>query len=229
MCTLAFAWREFEDAPLAVAANRDEAVGRPSSPPAVREGKSRVLMPRDEEAGGTWLGVNEHRVFVAVTNRETDVAGERSRGLLVRDALDAASADEAIETVEREVADRTYAGFNLVVADERECVLLEWDGVLRTIGFNPGVHVVVNGGYDDQTETATTIRDQLSGFETAAGWCEAANAVMQDHETGACVHGDGYGTRSSSIVTIRAGGDVAYEFANGPPCETPYRRVDGQV
>jgi uncharacterized protein with NRDE domain len=229
VCTLAFAWQAFDDAPLVVAANRDEAVGRPSTPPAVRDGKPRVLMPRDEEAGGTWLGVNEHRVFAAITNRDTDVEGERSRGLLVRDALEAASADEAIESVEREVADRTYAGFNLVVADGRECVLLEWDGVLRTTAFDPGVHVVVNAGYDDQTEKSAAIRQQLSDIETATEWREAAKSAMQDHETGACVHGDGYGTRSSSIVTIRTGGSVDYEFADGRPCETPYRRMDNQL
>jgi uncharacterized protein with NRDE domain len=229
VCTLAFAWQAFDDAPLVVAANRDEAVGRPSSPPTVRDGEPRVLMPRDEEAGGTWLGVNEHQVFVAITNRDTDIEGERSRGLLVRDALEASSADEAIETVEREVADRTYAGFNLVVADERECVLLEWDGVLRTNAFDPGVHVVVNAGYDEQTEKSAAIRDRLSGFASATAWREAGRAAMQDHETGACVHGDGYGTRSSSLVTIRADGGVEYEFADGRPCETAYGRVDGQL
>lgn len=229
MCTLAFAWQAFDDAPLVVAANRDEAVGRPSSPPAVREGNPRVLMPRDEEADGTWLGVTEDQVFVAITNRDTDIEGERSRGLLVLDALEASSADEAIETVEREVADRTYAGFNLVVADDSECVLLEWDGVLRTTAFDPGVHVVVNAGFDDQTGKSRAIRDQLTGLATPGEWHEAAKSAMQDHETDACVHGDGYGTRSSSIVTIRGDGRVEYEFADGRPCETAYRRVDGQL
>ncbi|MUV59507.1 NRDE family protein [Halobacterium sp. CBA1126] len=229
MCTLAFAWQAYDDAPLVVAANRDEAVGRPSSPPAVRGSDPRVLMPRDEEAGGTWLGVNEHRVFVAVTNRESDIEGERSRGLLVTDALEADNADDAIGTVEREVAAREYAGFNLVVADRNECVLLEWDGVLRTHAFDPGTHVVVNAGYDDGTEKSRAVRDTLTGHDSPDAWLETARTALRDHETGACVHRDGFGTRSSSLVTIGADDTVAYEFADGPPCETDYRRVDGQL
>ncbi|MFB6269881.1 MAG: NRDE family protein [Halobacterium sp.] len=231
MCTLAFAWQAFDEAPLVVGANRDEAVGRPSSPPAVQGSNPRVLMPRDEEAGGTWLGVNGHRVFVAVTNRYTeraDFGGERSRGLLVTDALAASNADEAIETVEREVADREYAGFNLVVADRRECVLLEWDGVLRTHALDQGTHVVVNRGFDDGTEKSRAVRDALAGHETPTDWLAAARDTLRDHDTGACVHRDGFGTRSSSLVTVAADGTVDYEFADGPPCETDYERVDAE-
>nr|WP_272931418.1 NRDE family protein [Halobacterium noricense] len=226
---MAFAWQAYDDAPLVVGANRDEAAGRPSSPPAVRGTNPAVLMPRDEEAGGTWIGVNEHRVFVAVTNRDADIEGERSRGRLVTDTLAAGSADGAIETVEREVAAREYAGFNLVIADEHECVLLEWDGVLRTHALDPGTHVLVNAGYDGGTAKSRAIRDALRGHDTPDAWREAARSALADHDTGACIHGDGYGTRSSSLVTIRADGEVEYEFADGPPCETDYRRVDGQL
>lgn len=228
VCTLGFAWRVYEDAPLVVAANRDEAVGRPSTPPAVRSERPRVLMPRDEEAGGTWIGVNEHRVFVAVTNRRVDLDGERSRGLLVTDALAAETASDAVATVDREIAERQYAGFNLVVADGEDCVLLEWDGVLRRHDLDPGTHVVVNEGYDDGTEKSRAIRSSLAG-ETAGDWVAAARDALRDHDTGACVHRDGYGTRSSSLLTVGADGDVTYEFADGPPCETPYRRVNGHI
>jgi len=229
VCTLAFAWQAFDEAPFVVGANRDEAVGRPSSPPAVRGANPEVLMPRDEDAGGTWIGVNEHRVFVGVTNRRVDLEGERSRGLLVNDALAAGSADDAIEVVEREVADRAYAGFNLVVADENECVLVEWDGVLRTHAFDPGTHVVVNAGFDDGTEKSAAIRDALRGHDSAAAWRGAAREALADHETDACVHRDGFGTRSSSLVTVRADDGVRYEFADGPPCETEYRDVDAAL
>jgi uncharacterized protein with NRDE domain len=227
VCTLAFAWQSFDDAWLVVGANRDEAVGRPSSPPAVRGTEPRVLQPRDERAGGTWLGVNEHGVFVGVTNRYTDteLAGERSRGRLVADALDASSADDAIETVEGEVAAREYEGFNVVVADRRECALLEWDGVLRTRSFDPGTHVVVNRGFDDRTEKSRAVRAALSGHATPDEWRAAARDALRDHDEDVCVHRDGFGTQSSSLVTVREDGGVHYEFADGPPCEVDYERV----
>jgi uncharacterized protein with NRDE domain len=71
VCTLVFAWQVFTDAPVVAAANRDELLDRPSASPDVIDESPRVLAPRDEEAGGTWIGYNEHGVFVAITNRWT--------------------------------------------------------------------------------------------------------------------------------------------------------------
>ena len=246
MCTLTLAWQVFPDAPVVVAANRDEAVDRPSEPPSVVERDPGVVAPRDAEAGGTWIGYNERGLFVGVTNRWTDadLAGERSRGLLVRDALRQPDAEAAARLVERAVRETEYAGFNLVVADANAAVLLEWDGRLRLTQFDPGVHVVVNVGADGrfsipkhrpeageaQAENARRVREALAPDpgETAASWRDRAAAVLADHSFGVCVHEDGYGTRSSSLVTVgREGG--TYRFADGPPCETPYRRVESQV
>ncbi|MDZ5813317.1 NRDE family protein, partial [Halorubrum sp. AD140] len=105
MCTLTLAWRAFGDAPVALAATRDEALDRPSEPPALRNGDVRYVAPRDAEAGGTWIGVAEDGLVVAVTNRwlDADREGDRSRGLLVRDCLTAASAEAAVRAVEREL------------------------------------------------------------------------------------------------------------------------------
>jgi uncharacterized protein with NRDE domain len=229
VCTLAFAWREFEDAPLVVAANRDEALGRPAEPPAVRPDHPGVLMPRDAAAGGTWMGVTDDGLFVGVTNRRADVDGDRSRGLLVRDALGAESAAAAAALVEDDVGSRTYSGFNLVLADDEHCLLAVWDGALARREFDPGVHVVVNAGFDDGTEKSRAIRAALSGHGSADEWLAAARTAMRDHETGACLHRDGYGTRSSSLVSVGADGSVAYEFADGPPCEAAYEPVNDQL
>ncbi|MFW6320824.1 MAG: NRDE family protein, partial [Halohasta sp.] len=148
MCTLVFAWQVFDDAPIAVAANRDEAQGRPSEPPGrYREGP-RAIAPRDATAGGTWIGYNEHGLFVGITNRWVDRDGERSRGRLVADCLGRPSATEAVDHVRTSVETETYAGFNLVVADADRAALCEWDGDLSVTEFDPGVHVVVNVGAD---------------------------------------------------------------------------------
>ena len=245
MCTLTFAWRAFADAPLVVAANRDEALDRPAVGPARIDGADGdpvVVAPRDEEAGGTWIGTNEHGVFVGITNRWTDadLAAERSRGLLVRDALAQASAADATAVVEDAVAAHEYDGFNLVIADADDCHYLEWDGELAVHRLDPGVHVVVNvGAVDDfeipevrrefgerQAENARAVHDalQVEPGETPEEWRERAAAVLRDHDYGVCIHGDGYGTRSSSLV--QTGSEFAYWYADGAPCETEYERVD---
>ncbi len=250
VCTLVLAWQVFDDAPIAAAANRDERVDRPSRPPATIDDDPRVVAPTDEEAGGTWIGYNDAGVFVAITNRRRDPetgAGfepDRSRGLLVRDALAAESHHEAVSTVRDELAARAYDGFNLVVADAGDATLLEWDGVLRATHFDPGVHVVVNDGYEGATETADRVREAVRPVprgdptgdadrgEEVSAWFETAAAALEDHDLGACVHGEGYATRSSSLISIDATGAGRYRFADGPPCETDYEDVeigDGQL
>ncbi|WP_439026053.1 NRDE family protein [Haloarchaeobius sp. DT45] len=248
MCTLTIAWQVFDE-PVVVAANRDELLARPARPPSVVETDPVVVAPRDEQAGGTWVGFNEHGVFVGVTNRwvDADLAGERSRGLLVRDALRQPSAAAARDLVEDAVVESEYQGFNLVVADAADAFLFEWDGELTTSRLEPGVHVVVNVGADDtfeipthradlareQAENARAVRAALQprDGETTMAWRDRAAAVLGDHDFGVCVHDpEGrYGTRSSSLIVL--GETVDYRWADGPPCETEHEPValEGQL
>lgn len=244
MCTLILAWQVFEDAPVVAAANRDERLDRPSRPPHVIDTEPRVVAPQDDRAGGTWIGYNDAGVFVAITNRWTDddLIGERSRGLLVRDALARSSAEEAARYVEREVDVRDYAGFLLVAADTNAAILLEWDGRMDVRNFEPGVHVVMNVGADNrfsipqaraeagerQVINAHRLRADLEPDpgEDADTWLDRTTTALADHEYGVCVHGDGYGTRSSSLIVITADGTATHRFADGPPCETTYEFVD---
>ncbi|UTF53044.1 NRDE family protein [Natronosalvus rutilus] len=266
MCTLTLAWQVFEEAPVVVAANRDEGLERPSDSPDLYATDPLVVAPRDAEAGGTWIGFNDHDLFVGITNRWTDadLAGERSRGRLVADALSRPSAHEARTFVAEAVDAVEFAGFSLVVADRDDAFVLEWDGRLRTTTLEPGIHVVVNVGFDEtfeiphgradaattQAENARRVQRELSGAvaglvsdadETslndgvqssdadpirtpALEWLGRARTVLGDHEYGVCVHGDGYGTRSSSLIVL--GDRRGYAFADGPPCRTPYRDVE---
>ncbi|WP_049987059.1 NRDE family protein [Halobellus rufus] len=265
MCTLTLAWRVFADAPVVVAANRDELLDRESEPPAVRDGDPAFVAPRDAEAGGTWIGYNEAGVFCGITNRWVDVpdGGERSRGLLVRDVLETESADEARRVVESAVEADTYDGFNLVIAERGaaqaetagaseidatpRAFLFEWDGELRIRELDPGVHVVVNVGVDgenfgpeghpergaEQARNAERVRDALEPREGdgPAAWRDRAADVLADHDYGVCVHDPErrFGTRSSSLVTLYADGTGDFAFADGPPCETPFRPVESHI
>lgn len=263
MCTLTFAWQVFPEAPLVVAANRDESRNRPSLPPAVIESNPVVYAPLDQRARGTWMGVNEHGLFVGLTNRWVDgLTPSRSRGLLVRDCLRAASAAEAARLVVAALQAEEYDGFNLVVADGRArwgppdvtnpdrdppaAILLEWDGHLRVHSFTPGVHVVVNVGADgayyhppgrpevgvEQSKNARKLRRKLrpANTETAAEWVSRTREAIADHQYGACVHENGYGTVSSALVTIRPDRAVRFAFADGPPCEAEFTVVqDGHL
>ncbi len=246
MCTFTLAWQVFPEAPILVAANRDERLDRPAEPPARRDWTRPVVAPQDRQAAGTWIGYNDAGLLVAITNRWIDSppSPDRSRGLLVRDALGYETAEGAARYVEEEVTNRSYDAFNLAVVDESAAILLEWDGTLAVRLFEPGVHVLVNVGADGtytipkrrqdaaerQAQAADRLRAELAPEpgESADGWLDRAKASISDHEFGVCVHGDGFGTRSSSALLI--GPDTRqYEFADGPPCETPYREIDANV
>jgi hypothetical protein len=125
VCTLAL-WTTLAGERV-VFANRDERLDRPSLPPRVEPGPPRVLAPVDVQEGGTWLGLNEHGLFVGVTNRSGAARdpSRRSRGALVRDALTARSAVELRERLER-VEEGEHNPFHLLYLD-RERAFLSWD------------------------------------------------------------------------------------------------------
>ncbi|ELY38361.1 hypothetical protein C496_17102 [Natronorubrum tibetense GA33] len=242
VCTLTLAWQVFDDAPVAVAANRDEALDREALPPDIYREEPSIVAPRDAEAGGTWIGYNEHGVFVGITNRWTDaeLAAERSRGLLVADVLEAETAADAESIVEDAVRTDEYDGFYLVLADASTACCYRWDGTLSYTSFDPGVHVVVNVAVDDtvdipsvrpdvareQAANARAVREALSDPDdgSVADWLERAGDVLGDHEYGVCVHENGYGTRSSSLIAL-GNGPTRHAFASGPPCRIPFEPV----
>src|SRR5882724_3169822 len=99
MCLLAIFYRMVDDAPLVVGANREEFYARPALPPQILDGPVRAVAGVDAQAGGTWLGVNENGLLVAVTNRHQSLvpAQPRSRGLLARELLGCTSTKEAVD------------------------------------------------------------------------------------------------------------------------------------
>src|SRR4029077_15400253 len=99
MCLLAVHYKSVPEAPILVAANREEAFDRAALVPSIQPGKPRVLSGVDTKAGGTWLGVNQNELFVGAANqtRFYPPANPKSRGLLCRDLLRANSARHAVD------------------------------------------------------------------------------------------------------------------------------------
>lgn len=121
MCLIVFAWRPGHAQPLIVAANRDEFYARPTLPLAQWPDAPHVYAGRDQEAGGTWLGVNADGRFAALTNIRDphQPPARKSRGELVARFL---SGSLPIDQYLAEVNGRSieYAGFNLLVGTREE-------------------------------------------------------------------------------------------------------------
>jgi uncharacterized protein with NRDE domain len=119
MCLALVGWQCHPDFPLVLVSNRDEFYARKTRPAAWWGQSVSLLGGQDEEAGGTWLGINRRGRLALLTN--VRAPSERnphapSRGLLVLSALQSAGAprawlDECLQGAQ------AHNGFNLLLAD----------------------------------------------------------------------------------------------------------------
>jgi uncharacterized protein with NRDE domain len=229
MCTLIVLHRCVSETPLVVAANRDEFFDRPAEGPALRDTPTgKVLAPRDERAGGTWLGLNEYGLFAAVTNRRSDAPdpNRRSRGLIVLDALGSTTAREAADEIQRLPHD-TYNPFNLVVADGVTAHVFSYLGSPERIDLAPGAHVVGNVHPDgEDSRKIARLRDEVAQCHDSDRVRDDLADICRSHAGESpfeptCVHAGGYGTRSSTLLRLgKSERDLFY--AGGAPCAREY-------
>lgn len=234
MCTLIVSFRQQESAPLVVAANRDEVRGRPATGPRRWEGEAFVA-PKDEQAGGTWLGLTRGGLFVGVTNRfPSDRHPDReSRGALVVEALRAPSARALRASLEGLSATR-FNTFHLLYADVHHAFVTWSDGAqIRHDTLAPGLHVVTERslGGDDHGRTRL-IHSTWPGLSREQGVPTAAalegllaRRNGDDPAGGVCVDLPdwNYGTRSSLVLFVAPRlADSRWYWADGRPDQVPF-------
>src|SRR5262245_61690161 len=231
MCTLVVLHQAIPGLPLLVAANRDEFYDRRAEAPALREtpGGVAVVAPRDARGGGTWFGLNARGLFAAVTNVAcpNPDPSRRSRGLLVLDALEAPSPEEAARRALAQ-GSRRHNPFNLFVGDAREAWAVTCSSdTPRRLRLDPGVHVIGNGALD-APPSPKVARLRAEAARVAGGPAPAALRGLaelcrghsdEDPLAGACVHTERYGTRSSALLALsEREAESTLCFADGAPC-----------
>lgn len=238
MCLIAFAWDAHPAFRLVVAANRDELYARPTAPADWWADAPDVLAGRDLREGGTWMGITRGGRFAAVTNFRdpglAQLANAPSRGALVADFL-RGSADA--EAYARGLAGRAaaYNGFNLLVGDDGGLFYLSnrAEGVRR---LEPGVYGLSNHLLDTPWPKVVRARaamaDALRRVDgvVADGWDAglwemladrvlAADDALPDTGVGMererllsppFIHGDVYGTRASTVLTLSRDGAARF-------------------
>ena len=223
--------RVLPDQPLLLAANRDELLDRPSSPPGLRDARIRVLCPHDKRAGGTWLGVNARGLVAALTNRADtrDDPSRASRGLLPLLALEQHSKSaDAADAVRRELRLRPRNGFRLLLADAEQAVLVAGDGAASEIVPLSGeVALWTNEWGPEQADLApvqgvlTAAAGQLEPLlEGLRGLLRGPGFVKPPRQVGE----HSYGTVSSSLLVVARAHPAGsrLEYAAGRPDQTAY-------
>jgi uncharacterized protein with NRDE domain len=231
MCLLALFFRVVEDAPVIVGANREEFYARGGEPPQLLDGPVRAVAGVDPTAGGTWFGVNEHRVVVALTNRikSEPPAQPRSRGLLVRDLLASSSAKLAADSAASQLSQGRYAGCNVVCADPSSAFVLHSGDWLRVRPLPPGIHVLTAHDVNDESDRrighALWWLSQRS-YRNSADCIQALKELCAQRGNGdppICLGGEKGGTVSSSIIALKSSwAQSLYLHAQGPPDKTAY-------
>lgn len=248
MCTVVILRRPGHDWPLLLAGNRDEMKGRPWKPPARHwPDRPEVMAGIDETAGGSWLGLNDHGVVATVLNREGTLgpmAGKRSRGELVLDALDHADAASAADALAH-LDGRAYRPFNLVVADNRDAFCLSLTGESRRVRVETipaGLSMVAASDLNDPDHPRLRFFRPL--FQAApapdpalddwSGWTNLLGSRIWDGDAGprgamCIVTPSGFETGSSALVALpsidRLGTKPRFLFAPGRPDQVAFEPV----
>ena len=123
MCVTVIFHKFLKNYPLIIGNNRDEMINRRFSPPQILNHNPLIYGPKDLERGGTWLGVNEHKILINILNKWTGkknfFGSEKyiSRGQLVLELLKLKSIEEILEKINTIDLER-YLPFHLLVADK---------------------------------------------------------------------------------------------------------------
>lgn len=200
MCIVAIAWQLFDELPLVLLSNRDEFLQRPTK--SLHQWFDQpIYAGRDKQSGGTWLGVHQQASqmkrseyyeqngrWAAVLNfRDGVQAGinERSRGELVTRFL---TSTLSPMTFARQIDLRNYAGFNLIIGDARQAVIVNNRGHAPT-PLHTGLHVLSNGQPEDSWFKTERLRGRLrqevlpliAEDSAASYWQAAAFNVLSDN------------------------------------------------
>jgi uncharacterized protein with NRDE domain len=258
MCLLIAMSGVVVDAPLIVAANRDERLDRPAIPMTVlRDQGPRILGGRDELAGGTWLAVNEYGVVAGLTNQPSANGrdpSKRSRGELPLAFARYATAADAVAAVPKTLNAADYNPCWMLVGDRSTLFFIgiAGHGEPEVEQLDPGLYVLENAPLRPKSEKAEFVTELVSSalsMQTdhgAAGTVAALETVLGNHQpaipqprtdaagrvwppevTAACVHAEGYGTRSAMIVMVPTSGVPSVLVADGRPCENELRDATG--
>jgi hypothetical protein len=233
MCLLAIQYRLVPEAPILVAANREEYYDRPTQAPAIQSGKPRVLCGIDGQAGGTWLGVSQQGLFVAACNRPKVLVplAPRSRGLLCRDLLRCTSARQAKDLAVEELSSCKYDGVNFICADAHHAYVVHGGDHLEVLDLPHGLSIIANNDLNDPRDGRVMLAKRLLTLQMldspvkflAVASKVFARAPSADGRPSIVVRRGERGTVSSTLIALgKKPRDAIYQYAPGPPDRTKY-------
>jgi uncharacterized protein with NRDE domain len=229
MCLVFIAFQTDAQFPVLLGANREESRSRPTtSPVCAWSGSVRCLLAGADWGPdgtfpefGTWLGVNETGLVVAVTNRRDGALAyedqTRSRGLLAVSLLGFDDAEKAAWLARDELAGGGFGGSNFLIASPRAAFVVQAPGARRVevAKLAPGIHAITNLDLDDGADPR--IRFVHENLEPRQ-FSRSARRICRDDRI--VIDGKERGTVSSSLIEV--GGETRFHHLMGDPREGEY-------
>jgi hypothetical protein len=193
MCTVTLIPKGTDD--FVLTSNRDEAPDRTTlSPDFYTIDKTKLLFPKDEVAGGSWIGVSQKQRLLCVLNggfvrHERKTNYRLSRGIVMKDLLVAANLDEAIDVYDLEGVEP----FTLVIVDWEGSMKFQefvWDGNDKHVKNLPIEPKIWSSSSLYNTSMKKERLDWFANFKVENEF--SSNAIMKFHTT-AGTGNDDYG------------------------------------
>jgi uncharacterized protein with NRDE domain len=231
MCLVFIAYRIEGCVPVMIGANREESRRRPvTSPVCCRVRSLRCLLAGADHGPdgsfprmGTWLGVNESGMAIAVTNRSDGhlpyAAQTRSKGLLAVDLLGYHHPGKAVQYARNELESGGFGGCNYLIAGQEVAFVVQAPGAtaVSVISLTPGIHAMTNRDLDDpddrRIQLVAQVLDPLDFLASARHLCRDDRIVIPDADRG---------TISSSVIL--ADEPIALDHLLGDPHGREFQR-----
>ena len=211
-----------------VAANRDENYSRPTAVPSIQTGKPRILCGTDEEAGGTWLGVNQNGLFVGVCARLKMMPTfiSRSRGLLCKDMLRTGSSQQAVDLCLEEISTGKYNGANFIVADSEGGWAVHAGDDTHTVPLEQGLNLIADRDLNDPLDDRVQLARRhltLQTLDSPVKFLAIASKVFArrpapEGRPSLVLRGNERGTVSSTLISLgKKPRDAIFQYASNAP------------
>jgi uncharacterized protein with NRDE domain len=229
MCLVFISFRPRSGQPIRIGANREEQRSRPRTSPVCCRSVSRQCLLAGADFGpdgsfpqmGTWLGINDTGLAVAVTNRHDGhlpfAEQYRSRGLLVVDLLQYDDSGQAARVARSQLEEGGFGGSNFLIADGRAAFVVQAPGACQVsvVTLEPGTHAMTNYDVDDGTDSRIQlVRSSLrpdDSLRSAAEICRDPRIIIAERDRG---------TVSSTLIL--AGEEVRFLHISGDPSGRDY-------
>ena len=222
MCLVFIAYQIEGCPPVMIGANREESRRRPvTSPVCCRVRSLRCLLAGADHGPdgsfpqmGTWLGVNEAGIAVAVTNRNDGelpyAAQTRSKGLLAVDLLGFDDPARAAQYAREQLTGGGFGGCNYLIAGADLALVVQAPGAARVsvTELSLGIHAMTNLDLDDANDARIRVVAENLQLRDFPG---SARRICRDDRI--VIPGADRGTISSSVLLVDA--TIALDHVQG--------------